>query len=168
MNCPNPVGHQQIHWVGFRCFNNKLYFTPNVIPQLVLFYSICFMYPKYIWQIPTFYTGQKTLRFDCCCCFRPTSVLWQKWIVPMMKKIPRWGCRFIGEWTFGVGSGVYTPWSFLVPIKGGRYHIAFCGVIYVICYLPPFMGTRNNHIDMLGCPWKWSELPSKLAYNAYL
>ena len=51
-------------------------------------------------------------------------------------------------------------WLFLVPVKGGRWHIItqlavyttyvpliYCllgGYIY-ICYLPPFTGTRNNH-----------------------
>ena len=52
-------------------------------------------------------------------------------------------------------------WLFLVPVKGGRWHtipqLAVYTLIYdliiyiyiafwgVICYLPPFMGTRNNH-----------------------
>ena len=48
-------------------------------------------------------------------------------------------------------------WLFLVPIKGGRWHIIpnwqYIPIIYhlyiafwgVICYLPPFRGTRNNH-----------------------
>ena len=41
-------------------------------------------------------------------------------------------------------------WLFLVPLKGGRWHITPQKAIYtanwgIICYLPPFMGTKNNH-----------------------
>ena len=49
-------------------------------------------------------------------------------------------------------------WLFLVPLKGGRWHIIPQLAVYttyinhlyiafwgVICYLPPFRGTRNNH-----------------------
>ncbi len=53
---------------------------------------------------------------------------------------------------------VLYQWLFLVPLKGGRWHIfpqlaVYTTYIYhsyiafwgVICYLPPFRGTRNNH-----------------------
>ena len=49
----------------------------------------------------------------------------------------------------------------MVPVKGGRWHIIPQLAVYttdiylyiafwgVICYLPPFMGTRNNHWFLL-------------------
>ena len=64
------------------------------------------------------------------------------------------------------GSKARNQWLFLVPIKGGRWRhiipqLAVYPLIYiyiliyriplyiafwvVICYLPPFMGARNNH-----------------------
>ncbi len=52
-------------------------------------------------------------------------------------------------------------WLFLVPLKGGRWHIIPQLAVYttyipliliafweVICYLSPFRGTRNNHWSM--------------------
>ena len=64
----------------------------------------------------------------------------------------------------GLGHQKVPPnqWLFLVPLKGGRWHIipqlavytTYIPLIYCLlggekCYLPPFRGTRNNH---------WSKL----------
>ena len=67
----------------------------------------------------------------------------------------------------------HDQWSFLVPLKGGRYHIithlaiytTYIPLIYiassgVICYLPPFRGTRNNHWHEKGSlknPWVFRQ-----------
>ena len=74
--------------------------------------------------------------------------------------------------------GTYNQWLFLVPLKGGRWHspspnwqyipliyhlyIAFWGVI---CYLPPFRGTRNNHWYK---SYKLEELSTKSPNNKLL
>ena len=75
-------------------------------------------------------------------------------------------------WDKSIIHATLTPdqWLFLVPLKGGRWHIipqlaGFLPLIYhlyiafwgVICYLPPFMGTRNNHWP----DWK-TNLPRKV------
>ena len=62
-------------------------------------------------------------------------------------------------------------WLFLVPVKGGRWHIIPQLAVYtfwgVICYLPPFTGTRNNHwllvlLESKGTPLN-ATFPPKIA-----
>ena len=66
-------------------------------------------------------------------------------------------------------------WLFQVPLKGGRWHIILqlavyttCTYIYiyhlyiafwgVICYLPPFRGTRTNHWSQTGPSHEYHDL----------
>ena len=73
---------------------------------------------------------------------------------------PRLKKAQLRSWWFN-SSRPYDQWLFLVPLKGGRwwhspspnwqekYHLyttySPCRTWGVICYLPPFRGTRNNH-----------------------
>ncbi len=48
------------------------------------------------------------------------------------------------NWLFYCPMATNTQWLFLVPLKGGSKWV-YTANWEIICYLPPFRGTRNNH-----------------------
>ena len=60
-----------------------------------------------------------------------------------------------------------SQWLFLVPLKGGRWHIipqlaVYTTYILVICYLPAFRGTRNNRWPSRSLYMEWHGTPRGL------
>ena len=102
---------------------------------------------------------------------------------PRVLGLPRQRCFRGATWRRGK-----SQWLFLVPVKGGRWHIipqlavytTYIPLIYhlyiafwgVICYLPSFTGTRNNHWKSSlhetnsKSTWKYGVCPKRIEISS--